>query len=438
MNYEDRLRKLLSSILRLSESRLKPNGHIMDELGADSLQFLDYIRSVEKEFGLTLKGSDSDHFATLKKAAAFLEKQQIGTAAPQEAPAPVENAATVFQAGMWLDDQGLLHYPLEIGMPLTGRNNLGETAILKLIGDLRWRHVNFFSKVPSKLLCDDTGERLYATFFYVEANFSESAPLSSFRENDELHIVSSLKSSGGSVLDGYHWLFHGPMQNPPADPSAQGVPYFRTSNIFVKMLQGAQWLKKSKPCQPGMARIPQMEGAPDSAEMCRQADENNGFGPIPQDWLTLSEGPVEIFYDIVPDRDLNGAGLLYFANYPQILDIVEREVLQKKLPLPFEETTVDRRTVVRRQSAYLSNASQSDRLRIHVTVAAENPFIPLAGRPEKPEERSIHLWLNFVMWRCSDDRKMMVSTVRKVITDMTWGGTRVMKQLQTINPIVPA
>jgi hypothetical protein len=29
----------------------------------------------------------------------------------------------------------------------------------------------------------------------------------------------------------------------------------------------------------------------------------------------------------VPDRDLNGAGLVYFANYPMFLDICERDVL---------------------------------------------------------------------------------------------------------------
>ncbi|MDI1312633.1 LnmK family bifunctional acyltransferase/decarboxylase [Prosthecobacter sp.] len=419
---EEKLRQLFTQVVKLPEARIKSGAHVMDDLGADSLQFLDYIHRVEKDFGITLKGSDSDHFATLKKAAAFLEKRLPKT--PEVAAAPavaVSQAAPATRQSMWLDEQGFLHYPTEIGMPMTGRNNLGETPLLKLIGDLRWQHISMFSGVPSRLLADDTGERLYATFFYVEVNFSEATPMAAFGENDQIHIVSSLKSSGGSVLDGNHWLLRGPITAPPKDPSQCGAPHFRTSNIFVKMLQGAQWLKKSKPCQPGMELIPDMGASPDSADLCREADQNNAFEAQPAGWLLLTPKPVEVYYDIVPDRDLNGAGLLYFANYPQILDIVERQVLEQHLPVPFEPGLVDQRTVIKRQTAYLSNASQTDRLRLQVTVAVEDP-----ATPQEP----IRLWLNYVMWRCSDDRKMMVSTTRKLVTGMTWGDTPMLERLK--------
>lgn len=440
MMIEDTLRRLFSQVTQLPEVKIKSTAHVMDDLGADSLQFLDYIARVEKEFGITLKGSDSDHFATMKKATALLEKRLPQTPAPSTppplpstapvaatAPAPAPAAVAIpARQGVWLDERGYLHYPTEVGMPLTGRNNLGESPLLKMIGDLRWQHISLFSGVPSRLLADDTGERLYATFFYVEINFSEDVPMAAFGENDQLHIVSSIKSSGGSVLDGYHWLLRGPVTELPQDPSTLKVPYFRTSNIFVKMLQGAQWLKKSKPCQPGMAKIPEAGAPPDSADFCRVADQDNTFGGPPPGWLVLTPSPVEVFYDIVPDRDLNGAGLLYFANYPQILDIVERQVLETKLPVPFETEVVDQRTVVRRQTAYLSNASQSDRLRVQVTVAVEE-----AAATEAGANLPIRLWLNFVMWRCSDDRKMMVSTVRKLITGRTWGQTRAWQALKS-------
>lgn len=438
MMIEDTLRRLFSQVTQIPEARIKSTAHVMDDLGADSLQFLDYIARVEKEFGITLKGSDSDHFATLKKAAALLEKRlpqtpatppplpSVATVAAAITPAVVATVPVPARQGTWLDEQGYLHFPTEVGMPLTGRNNLGETPLLKMIGDLRWQHISLFSGVPSRLLADDTGERLYATFFYVEINFSEDVPMAAFGENDQLHIVSSLKSSGGSVLDGYHWLLRGPVSELPKDPSTLKVPYFRTSNIFVKMLQGAQWLKKSKPCQPGMAQIPEAGAPPDSADFCRVADQDNTFGGPPPGWLVLTPEPVEVFYDIVPDRDLNGAGLLYFANYPQILDIVERQVLETKLPVAFATDVVDQRTVVRRQTAYLSNASQSDRLRVQVTVAVEE-----AAASEAGANLPIRLWLNFVMWRCSDDRKMMVSTVRKLITGRTWGETSAWHSLKT-------
>jgi len=423
--YQDRLRSIFASVLKIPEARVRPNAHVMDELGADSLQFLDYVRTVEKELGLKIKGSESEQFSTIQRAAAFLEKRAAAAPAPVPQPAPPVAPLTSHQGGLGLDANGLLHSPLVVGMPLTGRNNLGETPLLKVIGDLRWQHVGLFSGVPSKLLTDDTGERLYATFFYVEANFSEEEPLARFGENDELRIVSSLKSYGGGVLDGYHWLLPSPLTELPADPLGSGIPYFRTSNIFVKMLQGAQWLKKSKPAQAGIDLIPQLDALPDSAELCKHADTNNNFGPPPIGWISLTDSPIVIEYDIVPDRDLNGAGLLYFANYPQILDILERKILQERLAIHFPEAVVDQRTLVKRQSAYLSNASQSDRLRVTVSVSAENPF-----NFDNPGERPINLWFNFVMNRISDGRKMMVSTVRKTCTGVKWADTGALEQLQ--------
>jgi acyl carrier protein len=429
----DRLRALLAQTLRATPASLRPDAHVMDELGADSLQFLDYVAAVEREFGIQLKGSDSEKFATLKKGAAFLEKTLPSAAPVAETPAPAPAAVVAHAAeSLRLDAAGNLHHAFEVGMPMTGRNNLGETPLLKLIGDLRWKHVELFSGLPSKDLCDDTGERLYATFFYVEANFDESEPLAAFGENDRLRIVSSLRSSGGSILDGYHRLMRddgGSTCNDALGVEPPPKPYFRTSNIFVKMLDGAQWLKKSKPCQPGMAAIPASSAPPDTADWCRQADADDRFEAVPTGWRSLSPTPLEDFYDIVPDRDLNGAGLLYFANYPQILDIVERRLLENALPVPFEPRVADRRATIRRRSAYLSNASQSDRIRVTTEIAARDPLTHPAILGVAAEAQPIHLWFNYVMRRCSDDRKMMVCTVRKTITGLTWGETGILSRL---------
>lgn len=437
----DSIRDILASILKLKPELLRTDSHVMDELGADSLQFLDYVAMVEKTYGIALSGSDSEKLSTIEKAAAFVEsrvpipdeagerdKQPDSPVIAKVTSGDLDHAGTEGSA-MWLDDNGNLHSPVEVGMPLTGRNNLGETPLLKLVGDLRWKHVEMFSGVPSKELCDDTGERLYATFFYVEAHFPEFAPMAAYGENDRIHIVSSIRSSGGSVLDGFHWLVRNPESPLTLDENspAHGIPYIRTSNIFVKMLQGAEWLKRSKPCQPGFQSVPASTSPPSTAEICRIADERGQFEDAPEDWIVLNREPVHCHYDIVPDRDLNGAGLLYFANYSQILDICEREILGTKLPILFEESVIDNRTTIRRQMAFLSNASQSDQIKVSATVAVENPF-----RTDSPEEQDIHLWMNFLMERCSDDRRMLVCTVRKTISNKTWGSADTLPTLREL------
>ena len=74
--YQDRLRSIFAAVVKMPEARVRVNAHVMDELGADSLQFLDYVRTVEKELGIKLKGSESEQFSTIQRAAAFLEVLQ--------------------------------------------------------------------------------------------------------------------------------------------------------------------------------------------------------------------------------------------------------------------------------------------------------------------------------------------------------------------------
>jgi probable biosynthetic protein (TIGR04098 family) len=120
------------------------------------------------------------------------------------------------------------------------------------------------------------------------------------------------------------------------------------------------------------------------------------------DWIPLTDGPVARQYQLVPDRDLNGAGLVYFANYPMFVDICERDVLASA-SRPLSHDAIDRRSVIHRRSAYLNNASSRDTLRIEIEPWA------LAT------ESGLHLHVNGRMFRASDGRLMMVSTVHKVV-----------------------
>ncbi len=116
----------------------------------------------------------------------------------------------------------------------------------------------------------------------------------------------------------------------------------------------------------------------------------------------------------MPDRDLNGAGLVYFANYPMFLDICEREVLSTA-NIPLAHDVIDRRTLVRRQSAYLNNASSRDTLRIEM-----RPWYRLIrAAPTGGDAMDLHLRINARMYRRSDNRLMMVSGVHKVIKSVT-------------------
>ena len=130
-----------------------------------------------------------------------------------------------------------------------------------------------------------------------------------------------------------------------------GVPAVRLSNIFVKQFAGAQWLKKGRPAHPDFARVPALADPPDWYEATKQAEQAGRFESCGPEWTPLTDGPVHRDYRLVPDRDLNGAGLVYLANYPMFLDICERDVLASARS-PLSEDVLDDRTLIRRRSAY--------------------------------------------------------------------------------------
>jgi len=129
----------------------------------------------------------------------------------------------------------------------------------------------------------------------------------------------------------------------------------------------------------------------------------------------MTDGPSTQEYRLIPDRDLNAAGLVYFANYPMFLDICERAVLRSG-PLALPEAVLDRRTVVHRRSAYLNNASAGDTLRIEIEPSICLPDVPNVGGDEPSD---LHLDINYRMCRCSDGRLMMVSRVIKRVSGVS-------------------
>jgi len=311
---------------------------------------------------------------------------------------------------------GLAWEDLEIGMPLTGRNNLAETPLLQRLGDQRWRHLSGAMGVPSRDIVDDAGDRLYATFFYVEMAFPPEKPMATFGENDRFKVVSTLERYGTSMLDGIAYLMPADYSIGGAAPYASladavagGVPAVRLSNIFVKQFAGAAWLKKGRPAHPGFLRIPATPLASDSYAIVKDAEKSGHFGGPAAQWVSMTGGAVRREYRLIPDRDLNGAGLVYFANYPMFLDICERDVLLTA-NMPLREELIDRRTLVRRRSAYLNNASARDTLLIEIEPWLE--VTPTAGALHR-DRVTIHVVSR--MYRRSDERLMMVSAAEKQI-----------------------
>lgn len=64
---------LLIDEFEIEESVISPNAHLKNDLGLESLDFVDIAVIVQKEFGLTLKGEEMTSIRTLQNLYDYIE-----------------------------------------------------------------------------------------------------------------------------------------------------------------------------------------------------------------------------------------------------------------------------------------------------------------------------------------------------------------------------
>jgi probable biosynthetic protein (TIGR04098 family) len=283
---------------------------------------------------------------------------------------------------------------IELGMPHLGRTNLSESALLKVIGNDRWRQMQELGNIASALIQDEEGARLYATFFFFELNLPCERPLSAYGENHIIEFIGDISHHGRVYLDGRHLL------------SGDELSWIRSSNVFIYQERGPAKLSISSPANLDFSRIPELPAPPDSLDLCRRAKaQGSFFGPEADD-VPLFVGKREFIYEIDADRDVNGAGLLYFANYICFLEMAERRILSS-LPYPVPSSVLDERSTYKRRIGYYGNAQATDRLKIELSASLRILERGL-GNP------LLDFWFNYQVCRLSDGKEIAISSCRKV------------------------
>jgi len=421
------VRTILSSITKREVEELTSSSQLATDLGLSSFEFLALREEVEEAFQIRILDSEVVH---IWDVGSLLELIKRKTRLSERVFSSIEEkeimpSAREVPSAETLDSSDVLRSDLEIGMSLTGRNNLAEGPLLQQVGNLRWQHISMLSGVPSRKIVDEDQERLYATFFFVDVVFPQARAMATYRENDRFTLVSTLKRYGLSILDGEIFLFDSSLPIEKKIPyqslesaSEDSVPYIRLCNAFVRQWKGAEWLKKSRPINEGMWRIPEITDLPDIYTLVKQKKISPPLLAKPNNISAILETDGEAQYNIIPDRDLNGAGLLYFANYPTILDVTERNILHSNPKIPFPQELLDRRTLVRRRSVYLCNATVRDTISVKLSAWIENPFL---GKHPEPEIAPLRMYLEYLMHRSSDGRLMLRASAEKVFFGVTVG-----------------
>ena len=70
----DKVANIISKGLNINKKDIKLESHLQDDLGADSLDAVDLIMTIEDEFGITVPDDDAQNFKTVGDIVSFLEQ----------------------------------------------------------------------------------------------------------------------------------------------------------------------------------------------------------------------------------------------------------------------------------------------------------------------------------------------------------------------------
>ena len=75
MDVLDRLKAVISTALKTAVDEIEDTDSFRQDLGADSLDMVRILDSLEKEFAIEIPEDDEDHFETVGSCAAYLKQK---------------------------------------------------------------------------------------------------------------------------------------------------------------------------------------------------------------------------------------------------------------------------------------------------------------------------------------------------------------------------
>jgi len=71
----ERLKKLIVELLEVEETKVVPEASFIDDLGADSLDLIEFITAVEDTFGVEIPDEDAEKIQTVQDAVNYIESK---------------------------------------------------------------------------------------------------------------------------------------------------------------------------------------------------------------------------------------------------------------------------------------------------------------------------------------------------------------------------
>lgn len=298
---------------------------------------------------------------------------------------------------------------------------LSEVELLKMIGVSQWDSIADIVGQPPEQIVSKTGERLYASIIDFDLDFRPLSP-DQFGEGAQLYLKNRINVYAKRFVEGLCVFGDEPLPasevekiESKADLAATGRPWAYMTNAFIAPVGGNVGLKIFPPAGLGELPFPELREAPTGITQHRQAQTTGmieDFGDGPDIRLAPRvEGP--IVYPIVPESDMNGAGLVLFARYAAIGDYGVRRFLTERLAPRLSYPLVAALSTERRHSFYFGNAPPTDSFEIELTASLLPPASDDAPQGPSRHRTPLKLLFRIDLYRASDKVLIWSSLVRK-------------------------
>ena len=319
----------------------------------------------------------------------------------------------------WLD------YEFTVGMPHMVPNRLSEVELLKCLGAFQWDSIAQRLGQRSSEIVNGQRERLYASFVNVELAFPPPRSIDSFEEGSRVSLRNRVSVFARRFVEGMFVFDTAPV--PAAETNAVatradlarcGRPWAYMVNAFVARAGSNSRLRVFEPAGMDAAGFTSLPTLP-SGIADHQVVQAKGFAGLTGAHLggtpVVGSGqPLE--YRILPESDLNGAGLLYFARYVAIANYGVRRFLTEQLARPVSSALVESLCLERLSACYFQNADAFDSVRVFVTASLdpapeETPALDASGSRAVGRFR-----FDVDLYRASDGQLMASCRLQKALS----------------------
>ncbi len=315
-------------------------------------------------------------------------------------------------------------YELLVQMPhMAPGEKLSEVEFLKMLAAFQWESIaRALGRRPPELM-NAQHDRLYGSVIDVELNLGERHSMEVLGEDVNIRLRNRVRFFAKKFVEGL-FVFDDheiPEKTLASIETRKDLQQLRSSwacmtNAFIARGGTNVKLKVFRPvgADDGVAELSETPIGIIEQGRVQRSGEIDPLGDEPSSAIAIVpriDAPIR--YEIIPESDLNGAGLVYFARYEAMMNYGERLFLSNHLTRPFSAELISYLSTEHRKAYFFANAAPNDSVDIRVGARVLPPG-SYVGPPEGVAYRvPMKLLFRIDLYRGSDNVLMASSLVRK-------------------------